>query len=166
MPPEPSPKSAVDPAARAGNVAALAPADFSKVFSALRAILQRHAGRLVVTEDSAGCYRLEGGLHPTHNRPFPIAWVNTGKGYVSFHHMGVYVRPDLLKGASKELKARMQGKACFNFKSVNPGLFAELEQLTVRGFEVFRSPPGKNGYDTGIWQPVAGAGRQASKKKP
>ena len=53
-----------------------------------------------------------------------------------------------------------------NFKSVNPGLFAELEQLTVRGFEVFRSPPGKNGYDTGIWQPVAGAGRQASKKKP
>ena len=116
-------------------------ANFPQVFSALRDILKRHAGKLVVTEDTASCYRLEGGMHPTHKKPFPIAWVAVGKGYVSFHHMGVYARPDLLQGVSKELKARMQGKSCFNFTSPDPALFAELEQLSVRGFEAFRNAP-------------------------
>ena len=115
--------------------------DFENVFAALREILKRHAGKLVVTEDSAECFRLEGGTHPKHKKPFPIAWVAIDKGYVSFHHMGIYARPDLLKGVSKELKARMQGKSCFNFKSVDPALFAELEELTVRGLNAFRNTP-------------------------
>lgn len=121
---------------------------FNHVFTSLRAILQRHAGQLRVAEDTANCFRLEGGMHPTHGRPFPIAWVTMGKNYVSFHHMGVYAQPALLKGISQELQARMQGKSCFNFKSVNPVLFAELEQLTVKGFGVLRNycpdgqPPG------------------------
>jgi hypothetical protein len=117
------------------------PANFQEVFSALREILRRHAGKLVVAEDTPSCYRLEDGMHPTHKKPFPIAWVTVGKAYVSFHHMGVYACPNLLKGVSKELKARMQGKSCFNFTSVDPALFAELEDLTVRGFDAFRSAP-------------------------
>jgi hypothetical protein len=117
------------------------PTDFQEVFSALREILKRHAGKLVVTEDTASCFRLEGGRHPTHKKPFPIAWVAIEKAYVSFHHMGVYARPDLMKDASKQLKARMQGKSCFNFTSSDSALFAELEDLTVRGFEAFRNAP-------------------------
>jgi hypothetical protein len=117
------------------------PTNFAEVFIALRDILRRNAGRLIVTEDTASCFRLEGGTHPTHKKPFPIAWVAVGKAYVSFHHMGVYARPDLLKGVSKALKARMQGKSCFNFTSVDPALFAELEGLTVRGFDAFRNAP-------------------------
>jgi hypothetical protein len=117
------------------------PTNFPQVFSALRDILKRHAGKLVVTEDTPDCYRLEGGMHPTHKKPFPIAWVTIGKGYVSFHHMAVYARPDLLKSISRELKARMQGKSCFNFTAVDPALFAELEQLTVQGFNAFRNAP-------------------------
>ena len=114
---------------------------FTEVFGALRKILKRHAGKLVVAEDTATCFRLEGGLHPTHKKPMPIAWVAVGKAYVSFHHMGVYARPDLLKGVSKELRARMQGKSCFNFTSVNEALFGELEELTVRSFDAFRNAP-------------------------
>lgn len=68
----------------------------------------------------------------------PVAWVQIGQSYVSFHHMGVYAFPALLKTLSKDLKARMQGKSCFNFKSVDPALFAELEDLTVRGFAAFK----------------------------
>jgi hypothetical protein len=113
--------------------------DFPAVFAALRGILQRHSGRLSVTDDSSTRFCLQGGLHPKHKTPMPIAWVEIGKAYVSFHHMGLYARPAMLSGMSKELKARMQGKSCFNFKSVDPGLFAELENLTVRGFEAFRS---------------------------
>ena len=112
--------------------------NFQKVFAALREILKRHAGRLAITEDSPSRFCLSGGSHPKHKMPMLIAWVEIGKAYVSFHHMGVYARPDLLKGASKELKARMQGKSCFNFKSVDEILFEELESITVRAFDTFR----------------------------
>lgn len=114
---------------------------FQTVFTELRALLARHAGGLTVAEDSPTRYCLEGGRHPQHGTPMPLAWVQVGKAYVSFHHMSVYARPELLKGVSKELRARMQGKSCFNFKTVDPALFAELEDLTVRGFAAFRNAP-------------------------
>ena len=117
---------------------------FAQIFSGLRAILERHAGDLVVSEDSATHYCLEGGSHPKHKKPMPIVWVQVGKNYVGFHHMGVYARPDLLKNASKKLKARMQGKSCFNFTVLDEALFAELEGLTVRAFEAFQKSPYMN----------------------
>ncbi len=114
---------------------------FTEVFSALRGILRRNAGKLVVSEDNATRFCVQGGSHPKHKTPMPVAWVEIGKSYVSFHHMGVYARPDLLKGISKKLKARMQGKSCFNFTSIDEPLFAELEALTIRTFEAFRKLP-------------------------
>lgn len=115
-------------------------ATFDEVFAALREILKRHTGTLNVTKDTAKDFCLEGGLHPTHTKPMPVAWITIGKNYVSFHHMGAAC-PNVLTGISKELKARMQGKACFNFSAVDPALFAELEELTVRGFDAFRNAP-------------------------
>jgi len=114
------------------------PAKSDPVFRALRRILQKHAGRLTVVDESPAKFSLVGGKHPQHGTPMSVAWVAVGKNYVSFHHMGVYARPELLKGVSKQLRARMQGKSCFNFTAVDEALFAELEELTLRGFEVFR----------------------------
>jgi len=51
--------------------------------------------------------------------------------------MPVYMFPELLAGISKELKQRMQGKSCFNFKAEDPVLFRELAGLTERCFEKF-----------------------------
>jgi hypothetical protein len=115
-----------------------APPSFQSVFAALREILKRNAGRLAITEDSPSRFCLTGGSHPKRRAPMEIAWVAVGQAYVSYHHMGVYARPDLLGGVSKELKARMQGKSCFNFTSVDQALFAELEDLTVRAFDALR----------------------------
>jgi hypothetical protein len=114
---------------------------FATVFLSLRAILERNAGKLTVSENSSTRYCLEGGSHPKHKTPMPIAWVGIGKRYVSFHHMGLYTRPDLLKGVSTQLKSRMQGKSCFNFTSVDEQLFTELEALTVSTLEAFRKLP-------------------------
>jgi hypothetical protein len=52
--------------------------------------------------------------------------------------MPVYGNATLRDEMSKELKARMQGKSCFNFKSDDEELVNELEQLTVRGIAGFR----------------------------
>ena len=113
-------------------------AGFEAVFTRLRAILEKNRGNLSVSADDRAHYCLTGGCHPTHKGPFPIAWVEINKGYVSFHHMGVYGAPESLKGISPKLKARMQGKSCFNFKTVDEPLFEELEQLTIRAFAVFK----------------------------
>ena len=65
-------------------------------------------------------------------------WVKVGKNYVSYHFMPVYTFPKLREGMSEKLRARMQGKACFNFKAADDALFEELRELTVRGFSMGR----------------------------
>ena len=52
--------------------------------------------------------------------------------------MPVYGCHQLLEGLSEPLRARMQGKACFNFKAVEPDLVEELTRLTERGFQRFK----------------------------
>ena len=60
------------------------------------------------------------------------------KTYVSYHFMPVYMFPKLRDGLSKELRTRMQGKSCFNFKVADGALFKELEDLTAEGFAAAR----------------------------
>lgn len=110
------------------------PAEFKIIFARLRKILQAYSKRLAVTEDSPERYCLTGGVHPTHKKPMPIAWVQIGKAYVSFHHMGLYG----YEGLSKELQKRRQGKTCLNFKVADEKLFEEVEQLTAESFATFK----------------------------
>lgn len=121
--------------------------EFESIFVRLRAILQKHAGRFSVTENSLDRYCLEASAGPTtlrawggklKRRLIPVAWVEIGKSYVSYHLMGVYGNTKLRDGMSIELKARMQGKTCFNFKTYDEVLFKELEQLTALGLVAFR----------------------------
>jgi hypothetical protein len=113
---------------------------FQTVFSRLREILKKHAGHFVVSRDTAGHYQLEAPVGSAALRAWggqarspviPVAWVQTGKAYVSFHLMGVHGNPELLDGYSEDLRARMQGKSCFNFKNTDEVLFTELERLTA-----------------------------------
>src|SRR5256714_14519449 len=97
-------------------------AAFDSIFARLREILQTHAGTLSVQEDTPSYFSLAGNTGPATleawggklKRPIlPVAWVQIGKAYVSFHLMGLYGNAKLLAGISKELRARMQGKTCF-----------------------------------------------------
>lgn len=113
-------------------------AEFASIFGRLREILQKHAGALTVVDDAPGHYCLAVDYNPKLKKGFPAAWVKVGKGYVSYHFMPVYMFPKLRDGLSKELRARMQGKSCFNFKHADEALFAELENLTTQGFATAR----------------------------
>ena len=112
--------------------------EFQSVYSQLRNILQAQAGSFAVGCDTTDRYSLEAPAGPAtlrawggkvKSRTIPVAWVQVGKAYVSYHLMGVYGNPELLGGYSKELRARMQGKSCFNFKAVDEPLFEELKRL-------------------------------------
>ena len=111
--------------------------DFDEVFARLRAILKPFERRLEVLADAEGNYSLNTRHIMKNKQPLYFAGVRTGKAYVSFHLMPVYACPELLKGMSPELKKRMQGKSCFNFKSVDEKQFKELAGLTKAGFARF-----------------------------
>jgi hypothetical protein len=51
--------------------------------------------------------------------------------------MPVYAYPEMVRGLSPGLRKRMQGKACFNFKTIDEELFAELGRLTAEGAQGF-----------------------------
>src|SRR5438876_10688575 len=111
--------------------------DFDKVFAKLRAIFKPYAKKMVVVQDTPKCYYLDTRYIMKNKKPLCFGGVRLGKAYVSFYLMSVYASPDLLKSMSPELKKRMQGKSCFNFKEVDEKLFKELEQLTKAGAAKF-----------------------------
>jgi hypothetical protein len=121
--------------------------DSEAIFFKLRSILKEHAAEFAVTEDTPRRYCLEGGIGPAtllawggkaKKKAIPVAWVQVGKAAVSYHLMGAYGNRKLLEGMSRELKARMHGKSCFNFKTDDPVLFKELEGVTALGLSCFR----------------------------
>lgn len=109
-------------------------ADLDSVFSDLRAILTPYAKRLDVKSDTTTRYYLDSKLPDAKGKAvfFGAAMLKTK--FVSFHLMPVYINTELLKGMSPELKKRMQGKSCFNFKTKDAALFRELKALTKSSF--------------------------------
>ncbi len=111
--------------------------NFDKVFARLKAIFEPYVKKMDVTGDGETCLMLNTRYIMRNKQPLCFGGVKTGKRYVSFYLMSVYASPDLLKGMSPELKKRMQGKSCFNFKEVDEKLFKELARLTKAGAAKF-----------------------------
>lgn len=114
--------------------------DFDATFLALKKVLKPYERRLVVQADSENNYCLITKHIMKNKQPLWFAGVRKGKAYVSYHFIPIYACAELAKGMSPELKKRMQGKGCFNFKNVDKKLFKELAQLTKSGLRKFSDP--------------------------
>jgi len=112
--------------------------DFSIVFEQLKKILSPYAEKLTLTTDTPKAYSIDGPYSEKWKKQLFFASTVTKKNYVSFYLMPVYMYPELLQDISPDLKKRMQGKSCFNFKKVEPELFNELAKLTQKGAEKFK----------------------------
>lgn len=114
--------------------------DFAIVHAKLKAIMQAYEkGRLKANPDVPGNYTLIGPpAEWSRGKDVWFGAVQTRKNYVSYQLMAVYAFPELLEGISPELRKRMQGKSCFNFKTVDERLFKELARLTERGYRRFK----------------------------
>lgn len=110
--------------------------DFGAVDRRLRETVAPLRSRLVATKDGPDGLALE--IPGLEGKPWGyVAGIRVGKAYVSYYLMSVYAFPDLMTSISPELRSRMQGKSCFNFKVVDERLFAELDRITHAGFERF-----------------------------
>lgn len=111
-------------------------ADFGAIFATLKPVMAEQAVHLTVQKETAMEYSLvtKGpSPFPQHKgQPMWFGAVKQGKAYVSFHLMPLYMSATLEKQISLALKKRMQGKTCFNFKTLpNAGLIADLKRLTA-----------------------------------
>lgn len=120
-----------------------AQSEFPVVFEQLKNILRTYAKNLTLTADTPDSYSLDGPYSEKWKKDLFFGSAQVKKNYVSFYLMPVYMHPELLKGISPELKKRMQGKSCFNFKKVEPELFKELAELTKKGAEKFKQENSK-----------------------
>lgn len=119
---------------------------FDAVFTQLRAILLEQAGGMEVTLDAPGHLVMKTPWNePGKKEPAWFGMVQVKKAYVSCHLMPLYALPALLDGTSPELRKRMQGKSCFNFKKAEADLFTELATLTRRCAEAYAEPVGATG---------------------
>ena len=111
----------------------------NEAFVGLRQILAEHVPPLRVLVDKPADFQVVSATRQWRGRPLWIGGVQVKKNYTSFHFLPVYAMPELLNQVSPELKKRKQGKGCFNFKAVDPALFAELKQLCDTGIPKFDS---------------------------
>jgi len=111
--------------------------NFNELFDRLKSIFKPYAKKMEVASDTEQYYLLNTHYIMKNKQPLCFGGVRRGRNYVSFYLMSVYALPDLLKGMSPELKKRMQGKSCFNFKEVDKKLFGELAKLTKAGAAKF-----------------------------
>jgi len=111
--------------------------EFQATFEKLKAILEPYAAKLIVVHDTDNNYYLDTRHVMKNKQRLFFAALRVGKAYVSFHLMPVYACADLAAAISPELKRRMQGKSCFNFKTVDEKLFKELAKLTKAGYKKF-----------------------------
>jgi hypothetical protein len=108
--------------------------DLEGVVAALRSTVAPFEPSLVREKSSAQGFLFNTRSLAPNGTPLFFAGAQIRKGYVSFHLFPVYMFPDLLARMSPELKRRMQGKSCFNFKALPPAL---LQELTESGFKRF-----------------------------
>ena len=111
---------------------------FKTIFTDLKKMMMNYSSSLTVVEDEEDNLYLNTQYIMKNKKPLYFGGVRIGKSYVSYHLMPVYVFPELLEAISPELKKKMQGKSCFNFKKTDQQLFNELSVLTSRGFKKYQ----------------------------
>jgi len=112
--------------------------DLAPVYAALHKILVHYAARLDTKRDDATELWVDTRHLQKNKKPLFFGAVQLKKSYVSFHLMPVYLKPALLDSVSPELRSRMQGKSCFNFKDSEPTLFKELAVLTKSAYASYK----------------------------
>jgi len=117
--------------------------DFAPTFAILKRVLKPHAAKLRVLTDEPGEFTLVGTVpspYPQHKgKPMYFAMLKTGKAYVSFHLLPIYMDAKLSGRISPALKKRMQGKACFNFKTEpEPDVLSELKDLIQTSLDAWK----------------------------
>ena len=116
----------------AGGTAA-GPAPLAAVEARLRKLLEPYRDRLGEGE----IYGVPMLRRPGAKAHDWFAGVQMANGYVKLNFLPMHEHPELLEGISPALRKRKTGASVFRFAEVDEAVFAEVEALLARGFEVY-----------------------------
>ena len=119
--------------------------DFAKAFYGLKMVFAKYEKYLHVNANTREKYYLETRSPSYQGKPLFFGAVIRGRAYVSFHLMPLYWEPSLAQGISANLKKRMQGKTCFNFRDPDEVLFKQLAELTAAGHQALNKKSWRSG---------------------
>lgn len=102
------------------------------VFVTLSDLLRPYGASMIVKTDTPDNYYIEETR--SLGKPQMFAAVQLKKNYVSLHLFPIYCQPDLIEGISDTLRKRMQGKSCFNFRTMDEVPLDELNALVEAAF--------------------------------
>lgn len=112
--------------------------DMNATFGLLKPLLRVYQDEMILVHDTTETYYLNTKTIMENGSPLFFGSVSIKKNYVSFHLFPLYVYPELLEGIG-DLKKRMQGKTCFNFRRIDDAQLGLLDALVRTGYERFRS---------------------------
>ncbi len=112
--------------------------ELTSVFEAIIAILRPLASQLAIVKDDHEQFYLDSRQLDDKGKPIFFAAARLGKDKVLAYLMPVYTDPVLLAEISLPLKKRMQGKSCFNFKTLDAALLTEWELLARAGLALYQ----------------------------
>ena len=121
--------------------------DQDALYESLREILRKHANQLTIGRDTASEYCLNASVGAAtlaawggklRQPTIPVAWLRRGTSNVSYHLIGLAGNEALVAGLSRELRARLSGKTCFTFPSINSHLLEELDGVTANAIAGMR----------------------------
>ncbi len=107
-------------------------------FEHLKTLLSPYEKELTIVHNKEDNYYLHTPPTPKKKKGEFFGAVQIKKNYVAFHLMPIYCNPELLQDVSEDLKKKMQGKSCFNFKEIDEDKFEELKNLVESSFNDFR----------------------------
>ncbi|MEL7298663.1 MAG: DUF1801 domain-containing protein [Pseudomonadota bacterium] len=103
------------------------------LFEQLKALFQPFAKDMIVKTDTPTNFYLE--ETQSGDKPTMFGAVQIKKNYISVHLMPLYCYPELADDIPDELRKRMQGKSCFNFKKPDDVPWDALKALVVRSHQ-------------------------------
>jgi len=109
----------------------------NEIFTKLRQVMSSLEAGLVIKKNEPDYYYLNTNKKVKDKDMF-FGAVQIRRSYVAYHLFPVYTHPELLEDISDNLKKRMQGKSCFNFKKdITEEQLNELKALTQKGYRKF-----------------------------
>ncbi|MBF8290764.1 MAG: hypothetical protein HW391_1732 [Chloroflexi bacterium] len=107
--------------------------DLAAVEARLRAILEPYRGRL----EEGTIYGVPMLRRPGARAHDWFAGVQMADGYVKFNFLPMHGHPELLDAVSPALRKCKAGASVFRVTELDEALFAEVEALLARGFDVY-----------------------------
>jgi hypothetical protein len=117
----------------ATNAAISDAAELAAVEARLQAILDPYRSRL----EEGAIYGLSVLRRPGAKAHAWFAGVQVADGYVKFNFLPMHGHPELLDGISPSLRTRKTGASVFRFERFDETLFAELEGVVARAYDVY-----------------------------